>query len=398
MKKFFAGLAAVVACGLSAGAQGTQGGLYQVVTSTSDFTAGDTIILVSYASDKKVYAMGTYDDVEKNAFHAINIGSTTADYLPEKISLDVVNTSGKVYEYRVGISSSTVSLRNGTVYVAGKKDGTELTLSGTASLWTPYKYTSTKFGFDAVCLQLGTLRFICYSSTYGFRNYTDYTSSSDKTIAYCYKKKGTNTALHIGSTGYATMYYSSNDVELPDGLTAYTMNVTKESGEYKLHLNNIGTSVPKGTAVVLSGTADTDYYPVVYSVAATAANDWSAIEGNMLHGTDVKAMQASGDGYYFKLANHAEKGVGFYWGADNGAAFTNSAHKAYLFLPREMSQASLSDIPFSSLDEGITLVRDIKESKAAGAGVRGYDAAGRSVRSASARGLRITEKGKVMVR
>ena len=37
---------------------------------------------------------------------------------------------------------------------------------------------------------------------------------------------------------------------------------------------------------------------------------------------------------YYKLANDASTGLGWYWGAANGDVFTNGAHKAHLALPQ----------------------------------------------------------------
>ena len=281
MKKFIVCLMAGVLCGISVSAQSTLGGLYQVVTSTTDFAVGDTIILVSYDAEKNVYAMGTYDDEEENAFHAINIGKTTADYLPPTITLDAANTTGEVYEYRTMLYKNksdvleTIGLKdiNGEYVHA---DGTALALSastsGNSHKWTPHVYSeSERYPYNAVCLRIG-VKYIIYSPSYGFKCYSDTPVGGAYYMqGYCYKKVGTNNAFRIGSTGYATMYYGSNDVELPDGLTAYTMSVTKEGGEYKLHMNNIGTTVPHGTGVIVKGTANTDYYPTIYSAAATTA-------------------------------------------------------------------------------------------------------------------------------
>ncbi len=398
MKKFFIGLTACVLCGLSVSAQSTLGGLYQVITSTSDFAAGDTIIMVSFDESKNMYAMGTYDSSEGNAFHAINIGTTTADYLPSTISLSAANTSGNAYEYRAVIyKDGTIGPKDiSNEYVFGHNDNTNLTLSESSCHWTPYKYTSERYGFDGVSLNNGTLRFISYSKDYGFRNYL---VGVNYTLAYCYKKVGTNTPLRIGSTGYATMYYSDRDVELPSGLTAYTVSVTKEAGNYKLRLNNIGTSVTHGTAVLISGEANTDYYPTIYSATATDANDWAGVDGNMLHGTDNEAMQSNGSGNYFKLADHATKGVGFYWGAEDGAPFSNAAHKAYLFLPEELTLSSLSDIPFSLIEEdGITLVEVTREDNKSQAVAPLYNVAGQRMSSRHGDGLCITGGRKVMAK
>lgn len=395
MKKFIVCLMAGVLCGISVSAQSTLGGLYQVITSTSDFAAGDTVILVSYDESKNMYAMGTYNSSDGNAFYAINIGTTTADYLPSTITLDAANTSGNVYEYRVGKSSSTVSLRNGGNYVKGSDDNSNLTLFATACYWTPYKYSGDEnYPYNAVCLRPNkSAKFISYTPIYGFKNYASSPVVGQYLMrAYCYKKIGTNNVFRIGSTGYATMYYSSNDVELPEGLTAYTMSVTKEGGEFKLHMNNIGTTVPHGTGVIVKGTANTDYYPTIYSATATTARGLSAVAGNMLHGTDSEALQSNGSGNYFKLADHATKGVGLYWGAENGAAFTNSAHKAYLFLPDEVLQSSISGIPFSELEGGVTLTLTTEEDDN-GMEKKAYDVAGRTMQG---RGLSITGGKKIM--
>ncbi|MBQ9236967.1 MAG: hypothetical protein IJ183_05565 [Prevotella sp.] len=408
MKKFFIGLTASVLCGLSVSAQSTLGGLYQVITSTSDFAAGDTIIMVSYDESKNMYAMGTYNGNEGNAFYAINIiGTTTADCLPSTITLDAANTAGEVYEYRARIFRNakdeveSIALQDvNSDYVYGTTSNTNLTLSETGTKWIPSKYEDNdNYPYNAVCLRIDASRYVSYTPPYGFRNYANAVAPNYCMRAYCYKKVGTNNVFRIGSTGYATMYYGSNDVELPDGLTAYTMSVTKEGGEYKLHMNNIGTTVPHGTGVIVKGTANTDYYPTIYSAAATTANDWSGVDGNMLHGTDSEEEQSDGDGYYFKLADHATKGVGFYWGAEDGAPFSNAAHKAYLFLPEELTLSSLSDIPFSLIEEdGITLVEVTREDNKSQAVAPLYNVAGQRMNSRHGDGLRITGGRKVMAK
>ena len=404
MRKIFIGCMALLLCGLSVSAQSTLGGLYQVVTDASDFAAGDTVVLVSYDSDKNVYVMGTYDSGTGNAFHAINIGTTTEDYLPSTIALDEVNTSGNAYEYRTVIYKKdgvleTIGLRDvNDEYVHA--DGTSLTLSsdhsGSSHKWTPSVLVNSNYPYNAVCLRIDASRYVSYTPPYGFRNYANAVAPNYCMRAYCYKKVGTNNAFRIGSTGYATMYYGSNDVELPDGLTAYTVNVTKTAGVYSLHRSNIGRTVPHGTAVVVEGTANTVYYPLVYSVAATTANGLSAVEGNMLHGTDEETMQSNGSGYYFKFADHATKGVGFYWGAAGGAAFTNKAHKAYLFLPEELISASLSDIPFSLIEDGSTLVRITKKDYNTHADLPLYNAAGQKMRAIRRDVMCITDGKKIM--
>jgi hypothetical protein len=51
---------------------------------------------------------------------------------------------------------------------------------------------------------------------------------------------------------------------------------------------------------------------------------------------------AEGDVLYYKLANDATDGLGFYWGAADGGAFSIAANKAYLAVPKAMGVRGFS--------------------------------------------------------
>lgn len=132
--------------------------------------------------------------------------------------------------------------------------------------------------------------------------------------------------ITIGSTGYATLYYSGRAIKIPTGLTAYTMKV--ENGKIvKSRAYSEGETLPKATAVILRGK------PGKYNLD-TSTEKGTIDNNNQLKGSDTKANTTGNDGYYFyMLANKDGEGVGFYWGAKNGAAFLNGEHKAYLAIP-----------------------------------------------------------------
>lgn len=133
--------------------------------------------------------------------------------------------------------------------------------------------------------------------------------------------------ITIGSTGYATLYYSGRAIKIPTGLTAYTMKV--ENGKIvKSRAYSEGETLPKATAVILRGK------PGKYNLD-TSTEEGITDSNNQLKGSDTKANTTGNDGYYFyMLANKDGEGVGFYWGAENGAAFLNGEHKAYLAIPK----------------------------------------------------------------
>jgi len=133
--------------------------------------------------------------------------------------------------------------------------------------------------------------------------------------------------IEIGSTGYATAYYGNQALTVPTGVTASTYAVV----DGKLTATKTyasGEVIPKGTGVVLKGTANTTY---TFDVSSETGEVPSL---NQLYGSDENAeTSVSGATHYYMLSLDSEgKNAGFYWGADNGAAFTNGAHKAYLAL------------------------------------------------------------------
>jgi hypothetical protein len=136
----------------------------------------------------------------------------------------------------------------------------------------------------------------------------------------------THVDVAIGETGYTTLFYSNYALRVPEGVTASTQKTVggklSTSKEYAA-----GAVVPANAAVVLHGT------PGNYQFAVTAENGEIDTE-NQLLGTDTEtALDADANSYFYWLSTNAAgdpASVGFYWGAEGGAAFTNGAHKAYL--------------------------------------------------------------------
>lgn len=147
------------------------------------------------------------------------------------------------------------------------------------------------------------------------------------TIEVAYKKNAvapTSVSVTIGETGYATLYYSSLALTVPAGVKGYTCSLA--GGSFKMEeVFTEGKIIPASTGVLLNGTPGT-YTFNVSSEAGTPVDD------NWLKGSDEEAMTEGGERYYMLSldAKNTAGSVGFYWGAANGGAFTNGAHKAYL--------------------------------------------------------------------
>lgn len=147
------------------------------------------------------------------------------------------------------------------------------------------------------------------------------------TIEVAYKKNAvapTSVSVTIGETGYATLYYSSLALTVPAGVKGYTCSLS--DGSFKMNEAFAeGQTIPAGTGVLLNGNPGTYTFNVSSEAGTPVADNW-------LKGSDEKATTEGGERYYMLSldANSTAGSVGFYWGAANGGAFTNGAHKAYL--------------------------------------------------------------------
>lgn len=204
-------------------------------------------------------------------------------------------------------------------------------------------------------------------------------------------KTGTFT---ITPAQYGT-YYTEDAFVMPEGVTGYT--ITSEDGK-TLKFNEAyvaGAVVPAKTALVLKATeeltADKEYTYTIVNSTAVAPTD------NLLHGSVENATtNVDGAHAYYKLASDPVEGLGFYYGAEDGGAFTNGAHKAYLaVMTKTMSQ--MRGFSFDSMTTGINhVVANAEHAK----NTVIYDLNGRRVNSlnAATKGVYIVNGKKVIVK
>ena len=162
--------------------------------------------------------------------------------------------------------------------------------------------------------------------------------------------------VNVSDATYAT-YYNSTATQLPAGVQAATIDKAN-SGTNTLNINwrydgdGANNVIPGGTAVMLKSEAGN------YKLTLLPDNTDTAPTGNLLHGSDVRTTTTGGDKYY-KLA-YGKKGsanenvVGWYYGAENGAAFSIEGGKAWLALTNE----SARNADFFTLDDGYTTMID----------------------------------------
>ena len=155
----------------------------------------------------------------------------------------------------------------------------------------------------------------------------------------------------ITDAKYATYYHDFGYI-MPEGVKGGVVTDAKVEGtlvvDYKY---GSGSVVPAKSALLLNGAKN------VYEVALKLEE--TSEDVNLLKGTSDESLTTSDEAgaKFYKFANDKDKGIGFYWGAANGAAFTNSANKAYLAVAGEASAAK--GFALGGVDTGIKEVTEV---------------------------------------
>ena len=177
------------------------------------------------------------------------------------------------------------------------------------------------------------------------------TSETSRFTSITVYYKGVDFRAKSGENYYAT-FSCDRDVEF---LEAEVFTVDVENGT--ISLNEIASKqVPANTGVLLRSAKESDVFTYIESAPA--------IEGtNLLKPASEKMTEGF---KYYKLAydNYTEKtGLGFYWGAVEGGAFTVKPGLAYLAVP----QAQAANVKGFSFDGTQTGINGVEATTAKGA-------------------------------
>lgn len=203
-------------------------------------------------------------------------------------------------------------------------------------------------------------------------------------------------SFKITEAGYGT-YYSSKAYTMPKGVKGYTITGNEGTSLVMNEAYAAGAVVPAKTALVVEGAANKYYTLVAESTDLTPAD-----ADNKLHGSDeAETTYVDGtDVKYYKLSyNNEGNNLGFYWGSENGAAFTNGAHKAYLALDSETLLSQSRGFSLADLAHGVTTGINTTVKSATQSNFI-YDLNGRRINSlnGAAKGVYIMNGQKVLVK
>ena len=143
--------------------------------------------------------------------------------------------------------------------------------------------------------------------------------------------------------GFATYYNGGFDVTLPAGMKARIVTdkgATEGALVYETIADGDGEArtVPAGTAVLLQVAPTAE--PQSLNITLVSPTATAISQTNYLKGSDEDFTPTETGYLYYKLTygddntEYADV-FGWYWGATDGAAFENPAHKAYLVLENQ---------------------------------------------------------------
>ena len=210
-------------------------------------------------------------------------------------------------------------------------------------------------------------------------------------VAKCSVSEPTSSfTLNFNKSPWQTLY-SDRAYTLPSGVEAYAVD---ETGQLLAFSDGTSTTdVAAHTALLLKSTQGSSY------TISYTDRQGSAPTANSLYGssedvpTYAPGEQTDADVYYYKLANDTKKGIGFFWGATDGAAFTSKANRCYLVLNR--SKLSASKRQGFSLEGDLTGI-STTISPASSSPQTLFDLTGKPIKAAQGAGVYIMDGKKVV--
>lgn len=310
--------------------------LYELVTDASTLADGDEIVIAYVDEENNALAMSSTQNNNNRPAVAVTLnadGTLSPSADTQIITLEAASQAEPLYLFNVG---------NGYLY-ASSKNSNQLKTEAEAD--DNAKATIEITEGDATIIFQGE----------NTRNHMRFNPNGDNPIFACYAenssvknlpriyRKMTAVPVTIGETGYASLYYEKQNLEITidSDISAYIVTTGDVESNFANWAPTYGTFnkkfvIPAGTAVVLNGT------PGKYQFNIVGEADAETPAENLLLGTDNETPIEAEDGYTYYILANGGAGVGFYYGAANGGSFTNGAHKAFLAVPSTLAAGAKS--------------------------------------------------------
>ena len=197
-----------------------------------------------------------------------------------------------------------------------------------------------------------------------------------------------NAACKDGTKYYGT-YSTSKAFIVPTDMTVAEISVI--TGELVVEEYNAGAIVPANTGVMVSSATSGDHNVYLASGGTSVLGSDNMLKPSGDDGISSANMTVA-DTKFYRLTMHKGTAIGFWWGAESGAAFDLAAHKAYLAIPNS-AMASRENLWFG--EENVTAIETVKAQNVAKGEY--FNLAGQRVAQPT-KGLYIVNGSKVVIK
>lgn len=301
---------------------------YTRVNDASEIVDGGKYILVATPAEAAPVAL-TAREGTKKYYSPVTLtsacyyyGATDIGGKPYELTLEASDVDGQYY------------IKCDGEYLQGE-DGTSLTFlsskpasTNKGALWT-VNLSDEKADIQNVGTTERYLGFNPAKNSLRFSTYKSDNLASSR-LYRRYNKTGEGSVTIATTEGFGTLY-SDKAVVMPEGLTATTV---KDAAHGQLTMDweyAAGNTVPAGAGLLVKGENGKTYDFI------TTDNAVALSTANLLSGSTTAAETTGAAGSKFYKLTYSEVAseqvLGFFWGAENGTAFTNEAGKAYLVIP-----------------------------------------------------------------
>ena len=145
------------------------------------------------------------------------------------------------------------------------------------------------------------------------------------------------TACTDGKGKYYGTYSNTRAFILPEGVTASEISII--DGKLYVEDYDAGATVPANTGVMISSetAGEKTFYLTTGGTSVLGSRNMLHATGNGITAAEM-APSESPDCLYYRLTMHNGTTIGFWWGAEDGAAFSVGANKAYLAVPANQAK------------------------------------------------------------
>lgn len=278
--------------------------------------------LNGFTSTGELWGTGTFNGTSYAVINAYGKGAQTEMLASPSIDLSEVANATLTFDQAIGYIGNNDPKVDFTLWIKeeNSEDWTQVTIPNypeNPEKWSNF-VSSGEIALQAYCgkkIQIG----------FQYKSTEEKQSGWEVTNILIKKAEPTTFTISVSDAGYAT-YFTNQAWVVAENMKAGIVTGVENKNLTIDWKYAAGSVVPANTAVLIQ--ADAKEY-----VCEVSNSEEEAPANNLLKGSTTAATTEGENCLFYKLSyDNGGKNLGFYWAAENGAAFQNEANKAYLAL------------------------------------------------------------------